>query len=50
MCGIIKIAAIMLKVKAKFSCDHFTLNPFHIYVKFVYAFENVQATTYIEDY
>lgn len=50
MCGRIKSNAIMLKVKARFSCDRFTLNPFHIHIKFVYAFENIQAATCIEDY
>lgn len=48
MRGRVKTDAIVLKAKARLSCDSFTLNPFH--VKFMYAFDNVQAITYIEDY
>lgn len=40
MCGRVKTNAVVFKVK--FSCDCFTFNPFHIYVKFMFAFQTLQ--------
>lgn len=40
MCGRVKTNAVVFKIK--FSCDCFTFNPFHIYVKFMFAFQTLQ--------